>query len=180
MFGLARAPPFIGACLAAAPFCSASVKARLVLILQRDWRMSLAAGGGGRGVLAVWAPLSAQGDPAKAQPHANRITFTMIRSAARERRMPGRRPGARVDQVTLGRSSGCASTPRSCRPPRTSTSSSSKSRTPRSDYRGFRGDLESDANDDTSGTFVGRFNAETFVVAPGVAPAPKLHDPDAT
>jgi hypothetical protein len=48
----------------------------------------------------------------------------------------------------------------------------------------YQGDVESwgDGNSDTH-HFIGRFNVETFAVAPGVAPAPKVFDgpfPDAT
>src|SRR6185437_12013405 len=36
----------------------------------------------------------------------------------------------------------------------------------------YQGDLESDSIGHANGHFVGRFNVETFAVAPGVAPAP--------
>ena len=36
----------------------------------------------------------------------------------------------------------------------------------------YQGDIETDSHGNGSGTFVGRFNVETFIVAPGVAPAP--------
>jgi hypothetical protein len=38
----------------------------------------------------------------------------------------------------------------------------------------YQGDLESDSAGHASGHFVGRFNVETFAVATGVAPAPKV------
>ena len=38
----------------------------------------------------------------------------------------------------------------------------------------YQGDLESDSIGHANGHFVGRFNVETFAVAPGVAPAPKV------
>jgi hypothetical protein len=48
----------------------------------------------------------------------------------------------------------------------------------------YQGDLESDKDGVADGTFVGRFNQETFAVAPGTAPAPVVHDhgpfPDAS
>jgi hypothetical protein len=47
----------------------------------------------------------------------------------------------------------------------------------------YQGDLETNRKGEASGTFVGRFNQETFAVAPGTAPAPAVHDgpfPDAT
>jgi hypothetical protein len=48
----------------------------------------------------------------------------------------------------------------------------------------YQGDLETNAQGVANGTFVGRFNIETFIVAPGVAPAPVVHDdppfPDAS
>jgi hypothetical protein len=48
----------------------------------------------------------------------------------------------------------------------------------------YQGDLESDRHGEADGTFVGRFNQETFALAPGTAPAPSVHDdapfPDAT
>ncbi|MDQ1662198.1 MAG: hypothetical protein QOJ68_2178, partial [Blastococcus sp.] len=48
----------------------------------------------------------------------------------------------------------------------------------------YQGDLESNKHGVAEGTFVGRFNEETFSVAPGVAPAPVRHDslpfPDAS
>jgi hypothetical protein len=40
----------------------------------------------------------------------------------------------------------------------------------------YQGDLESNAQGVAEGIFVGRFNIETFIVAPGVAPAPVVHD----
>jgi hypothetical protein len=39
----------------------------------------------------------------------------------------------------------------------------------------YQGDLESDHWGNAKGTFVGRFNEETFTVAPNVAPAPQRH-----
>jgi len=47
----------------------------------------------------------------------------------------------------------------------------------------YQGDLESDGHGVADGTFVGRFNEETFAVAPGTATAPSVHSsptPDAT
>lgn len=38
----------------------------------------------------------------------------------------------------------------------------------------YQGDLESNRFGQASGTFVGRFSIETFAVAPGTAPAPKV------
>ena len=38
----------------------------------------------------------------------------------------------------------------------------------------YQGDLESNGAGHASGTFIGRFSIETFAVAPGVAPAPKV------
>ena len=39
----------------------------------------------------------------------------------------------------------------------------------------YQGDLETDRYGEAEGTFIGRFNEETFSVAPGVAPAPVRH-----
>jgi hypothetical protein len=44
----------------------------------------------------------------------------------------------------------------------------------------YQGDLQSDDTGHASGTFVGRFSVETFTVAPGVAPAPVVHETDAS
>jgi len=47
----------------------------------------------------------------------------------------------------------------------------------------YQGDIETDAYGSGIGEFIGRFNQETFIVAPGSAPAPVLHqapNPDAT
>jgi len=47
----------------------------------------------------------------------------------------------------------------------------------------YQGDLESDGHGVADGTFVGRFNEETFAVARGTATAPSVHSsptPDAT
>lgn len=44
----------------------------------------------------------------------------------------------------------------------------------------YMGDLATDANGIAIGDFVGRFSVETFVVAPGVAAAPKVFSDDAT
>jgi hypothetical protein len=38
----------------------------------------------------------------------------------------------------------------------------------------YQGDIETDANGFGVGDFVGRFSIETFIVAPGVAPAPQV------
>jgi hypothetical protein len=38
----------------------------------------------------------------------------------------------------------------------------------------YQGDLQTDSNGRATGHFVGRFSIETFAVAPGVAPAPKV------
>ena len=47
-----------------------------------------------------------------------------------------------------------------------------------------QGDIETNGNGEGTGVFVGRFNIETFIVAPGTAPAPVVHDqppfPDAS
>jgi hypothetical protein len=48
----------------------------------------------------------------------------------------------------------------------------------------YQGDVETNASGRADQTFVGRFNIETFIVAPGTAPAPAVFDqppfPDAT
>jgi hypothetical protein len=43
----------------------------------------------------------------------------------------------------------------------------------------YQGDLDSNARGHAQGTFIGRFSIETFAVAPGVAPAPRVHRQDA-
>ena len=43
----------------------------------------------------------------------------------------------------------------------------------------YQGDLETNGAGRTNGTFVGRFSIETFIVAPGVQPAPQVHPTDA-
>jgi len=43
----------------------------------------------------------------------------------------------------------------------------------------YQGDIQTNRLGQGEGVFVGRFNVETFIVAPGAAPAPKVHDPDA-
>ncbi|WP_144259436.1 hypothetical protein [Methylocystis sp. ATCC 49242] len=43
----------------------------------------------------------------------------------------------------------------------------------------YQGDLQTDANGRAVGDFEGRFNIETFIVAPGAAPAPVVHAGDA-
>jgi hypothetical protein len=40
----------------------------------------------------------------------------------------------------------------------------------------YQGDLETNAQGVAHGNFVGRFNIETFIVAPGTQPAPVVHD----
>jgi hypothetical protein len=40
----------------------------------------------------------------------------------------------------------------------------------------YQGDMETNARGKASETFIGRFNIETFIVAPGVAPAPVVHN----
>ncbi|HET9645103.1 MAG TPA: hypothetical protein VFP68_17510 [Burkholderiaceae bacterium] len=47
----------------------------------------------------------------------------------------------------------------------------------------YQGDMETDANGVANGRFVGRFNEETFIVAPGSVQAPDVHHnafPDVT
>jgi hypothetical protein len=39
----------------------------------------------------------------------------------------------------------------------------------------YQGDIETDEHGRGHGEFIGRFNIETFIVAPGVAPAPVVH-----
>jgi hypothetical protein len=43
----------------------------------------------------------------------------------------------------------------------------------------YQGDMTTDSNGTAVADFEGRFNKETFVVAPGVVPAPVLHPADA-
>jgi len=43
----------------------------------------------------------------------------------------------------------------------------------------YQGDMQSDSVGRAEGTFIGRFNAETFIVAPNTAPAPVVHQGDA-
>jgi hypothetical protein len=46
----------------------------------------------------------------------------------------------------------------------------------------YQGDIETNAKGVGHGRFIGRFSSETFIVAPGVAPAPSVHNnafPDA-
>jgi hypothetical protein len=40
----------------------------------------------------------------------------------------------------------------------------------------YQGDIETNAKGYAKGVFQGRFNVETFIVAPGIAPAPNVHD----
>ena len=40
----------------------------------------------------------------------------------------------------------------------------------------YQGDMESDANGRAVGDFIGRFNLETFIVAPGSGASPVVHD----
>jgi hypothetical protein len=40
----------------------------------------------------------------------------------------------------------------------------------------YQGDMRTNAQGRAFQTFIGRFNPETFIVAPGVAPAPTIHD----
>ena len=40
----------------------------------------------------------------------------------------------------------------------------------------YQGDIQTDDEGSASQRFIGRFNTETFIVAPGVAPAPVVHD----
>lgn len=42
----------------------------------------------------------------------------------------------------------------------------------------YQGDMETDASGNAFGQFIGRFNIETFIVAPGVGPAPVVHEDD--
>lgn len=48
----------------------------------------------------------------------------------------------------------------------------------------YQGDIETNEHGRGTGTFIGRFNVETFIVAPNTAPAPVVHDdppfPDAS
>jgi hypothetical protein len=44
----------------------------------------------------------------------------------------------------------------------------------------YQGDIETDGNGVGQQNFRGRFNIETFIVAPGAAPAPKVFDDNAT
>ena len=47
----------------------------------------------------------------------------------------------------------------------------------------YQGDIETNAHGHGHGRFIGRFNEETFIVAPGSVPAPSVHNnafPDAT
>jgi hypothetical protein len=40
----------------------------------------------------------------------------------------------------------------------------------------YQGDIQTDDEGEGHGRFIGRFNIETFIVAPGVAPAPVVFD----
>lgn len=44
----------------------------------------------------------------------------------------------------------------------------------------YQGDIDTDSNGRGVGDFIGRFSKETFIVAPGVAPAPKVFPDNAT
>jgi hypothetical protein len=44
----------------------------------------------------------------------------------------------------------------------------------------YQGDMQSNADGRAQGTFIGRFNEETFIVAPGTGVAPVVHDADAS
>jgi hypothetical protein len=43
----------------------------------------------------------------------------------------------------------------------------------------YQGDMQSNSDGRAQGTFIGRFNEETFIVAPGSGIAPVVHDADA-
>jgi hypothetical protein len=142
----------------------------------RKWRFALVAA-----LLlgAVAVPMAArgQGDP-------SRITFSMVRSAAAQAAgcLPG--AGASVAVRSVGAVERMNVRVRGL-PPNTEFDFF-VIQVPNAPFglAWYQGDIETNSHGGGDQTFVGRFNIETFIVAPGVAPAPVVHDqppfPDAS
>jgi hypothetical protein len=146
----------------------------------RTWRLVAAAVAAAAATLATIGVLGAQGNSHRAPVPKDRILFTMIRSAAAQNAGCLAGAQARVNIKSLGPVERMRVDAEGL--PANTDFDFFVIQVPNAPFglAWYQGDLESNARGKASGTFVGRFNTETFIVAPGTAPAPKVHDADAT
>jgi hypothetical protein len=147
--------------------------------LRRDWKVAGVVGVAALVIAGVAGSVTAQGHP-----RHNEIRFTMVRSAAAT--AAGCLPKARahVDVESFG--------------PVERMRVDVKGLSPKTDFDFFviqvpntpfglswyQGDIDTDRHGRGTGVFIGRFSIETFIVAPGSAAAPVVHNqppfPDAS
>jgi len=143
--------------------------------IRRRWKLWLPA----LFVCVVFATLAVAITAGGAPPDRS-ISFDMVRSAASE--TAGCVPDARADvTVTSKGSVEVMNVKAEGLPPKTEFDLF-VIQVPNSPFgmSWYQGDLETNGAGRASGTFVGRFSIETFIVAPGSQPAPTPHPADAS
>jgi hypothetical protein len=151
-----------------------------MFIVQRYWKLLLAVAGAGMVAGAAWGALIAPGQAAGPQTPNDRIIFRMIRSAAADKAGCLARAQATVRITSLGPVERMQVD--ATKLPANAEFDFFVIQVPNAPFglSWYQGDLETNAGGAGSATFVGRFNTETFIVAPGAASAPKVHETDAT
>jgi hypothetical protein len=138
--------------------------------ISRNWKaLSFALGAS---VLAAVVVVSA----ASARANSNRIDFEMVRSAAATAAGCLRDASADVRVVSRGATEKMTVDVEGL-PPKTDFDFF-VIQVPNAPFglSWYQGDIETNSHGRGRETFIGRFNIETFIVAPGSAPAPVVHD----
>jgi hypothetical protein len=136
--------------------------------MRRHWKAMGAAVVTGLLFAAVAGSLTAQGSQRK-------IHFTMVRSAGAvlARCLP--KASADVQDTSLGAVESMRVNVKGL--PRNTDFDLFVIQVPNAPFglSWYQGDIETNSSGRGTGTFVGRFSVETFIVAPGIAPAPVVH-----
>ena len=146
-------------------------------VLRKHWKLT------GVVVLAIAVAAVFAGSVAHGASKSDQITFTMVRSAAAEAANCVPNASARVVVNSTGPVETMTVRVRGL--PADTEFDFFVIQVPNTPFglSWYQGDIETNSRGVGTGTFVGRFNIETFIVAPGSAPAPVVHNgpfPDAS
>jgi len=140
----------------------------LTLARNRRWRLA-----GGLVVLLACGGLVLSGVAGNATASAKKISFTMIPSPGAATCLPNASASVKISKKTGAEAMNIKVTGL----PASTVFDVFVIQQPNGPFgmAWYQGDITTDADGNGSGKFLGRFNNETFVVAPGSVPAPQVH-----